>query len=39
MMSVHRENITKDKKGCNDRFGWESRRLKLLFLSGADSSY
>ena len=40
MMSVHREQISKDKQGfiesVTDCFGRDLRRLQLLFLSGAD---
>ena len=37
-MSVHREKISKDKQGYIEHFGWDSRRLQLLFLSDADKS-
>jgi len=39
-MSVHRENIRKDKQGFIERvigrFGQDLRRLQLLFLSEVD---
>jgi len=42
VMSVHREKISKDKKGfiesVIDRFGRDLKRLQLLFLSDADKS-
>ena len=41
-MSVHRENIRKDKQGfierMLDRFVRDLRRLQLLFFSDADKS-
>jgi len=42
MMSVYREQISKEKQGflesVTDRFGRDPRRLQLLFLSDADKS-
>ena len=38
MMSVHCEKNTEGKQGFIDRFGWDPRRLQLLFLSDADKS-
>ena len=36
MMSVHCEKNTEGKQGFIDRFGWDPRRLQLLFLSDVD---
>jgi len=38
MMSVHRENISKDKHGFIDRIGRHPRRLQLLFQSDVVTS-
>jgi len=38
MMNVHSEKISKDKQRVVDRFGRDSRRLQILFLSDAEKS-
>jgi len=35
-MSVHSEKISKDKQRFIERFGRDSRRLQLLFLSDGE---